>query len=642
MEVAGFIGLTERGPVCVPVVIDSWDAFLREFGRPGGGRQLPECVHHFFLNGGRRCVVVRAMSSASTCAAGSWDALRSAGVPLAYQARNPGRWANQLRGHIDLHSRPLSASVSAQTASNYLWTHEPSVVPGSLLRCTARHRRDGDLHEKLVFVTEVAQEDSGASRLVLDKRLESPWVESDPDQPSINRLEGRIEVITAEVSARVGRSGFFEEFDTLGLHPEHPRFLPRVLAQESRLVRPVVPAGPLEPDFNELGAFAPRQAGTEAARETVREDFFRAPAPAAGDPRQGRPAPLEALLRYENGSGVGERVPQEYSLQLNPISLVAMPDLAHPPQPAFGSLPETAEQEVDDEDPLRFRPCRQAQAQDAGTEERAEPVGYPKLAIGAGAGELVDYQRRLVEWCENHGYSIAVLALAPRASSTDVVQTRSALRSEHAALYGPWIEAAPANDRLGPLQMLPPVGAVCGVVARAEASGGPAAPPANIALEGIVSLVDQELMDPGFLHRERVNLVRQEATDIRVMGSRTTGGDEHSGHLSVQRVLHFLGRQLPIDARWAAFEPNDHRLWRRLKNSLEDRLFRLHRQNALRGASAEQAYFVRCDATTNPAKVRDQGRVVALVGVALAVPSEFIHLQLALLNNGRIALEEAR
>ena len=62
MDVAAFVGLTERGPVATPVVVESWEAFRYHFGRAGGGRLLPDSVRLFFANGGRRCVVVRALN----------------------------------------------------------------------------------------------------------------------------------------------------------------------------------------------------------------------------------------------------------------------------------------------------------------------------------------------------------------------------------------------------------------------------------------------------------------------------------------------------------------------------------------------------------------------------------------------------
>ena len=50
---------------------------------------------------------------------------------------------------------------------------------------------------------------------------------------------------------------------------------------------------------------------------------------------------------------------------------------------------------------------------------------------------------------------------------------------------------------------------------------------------------------------------------------------------------------------------------------------------ALVGATPEQAFYVRCDETTNPPEVRDLGQVVAEIGVAVVRPAEFVVFRLS-------------
>src|ERR1035441_7779701 len=45
---------------------------------------------------------------------------------------------------------------------------------------------------------------------------------------------------------------------------------------------------------------------------------------------------------------------------------------------------------------------------------------------------------------------------------------------------------------------------------------------------------------------------------------------------------------------------------------------------ALRGDTAEQAYYVRCDGSNNPPETIAVGQVLCEVGVAVAAPAEFI------------------
>lgn len=74
----GLVGVTERGPVDVPVLVTSVGEFARWFGGRlrrgddyGDHRFLPHAVEGFFTNGGRRVYVVRTVDSAATRASSS-------------------------------------------------------------------------------------------------------------------------------------------------------------------------------------------------------------------------------------------------------------------------------------------------------------------------------------------------------------------------------------------------------------------------------------------------------------------------------------------------------------------------------------------------------------------------------------------
>src|SRR5690606_40033591 len=50
----------------------------------------------------------------------------------------------------------------------------------------------------------------------------------------------------------------------------------------------------------------------------------------------------------------------------------------------------------------------------------------------------------------------------------------------------------------------------------------------------------------------------------------------------------------------------------------------LWQSGALFGSTAEQAYFVRCDETTNTPETIDQGKLIVEVGLAPVKPAEFV------------------
>ena len=50
----------------------------------------------------------------------------------------------------------------------------------------------------------------------------------------------------------------------------------------------------------------------------------------------------------------------------------------------------------------------------------------------------------------------------------------------------------------------------------------------------------------------------------------------------------------------------------------------LYSQGMLFGATASEAFFVKCDAENNPKYVRDAGQVIIDIGVAPVKPAEFV------------------
>ncbi len=118
------------------------------------------------------------------------------------------------------------------------------------------------------------------------------------------------------------------------------------------------------------------------------------------------------------------------------------------------------------------------------------------------------------------------------------------------------------------------------------------------------------------------------------MGSRTTSPERQWTHLCVRRLIDYLKRQLELDTRWAAFEPNGHVLRRRLVQTVDRRMRRLFDAGALAGRTPAEAWFVRCDEEVNTTADVDAGRVIVLLGAAPAAPSEFIVFRLVHMSDG--------
>ena len=109
---AGMIGVTERGPANVPILVTSYGEYVRWFGERlnradfGDHCYLPHAVEGFFTNGGKRVFITRV--EASGAARASFRAARSRRRQLGRHraaAHRPCRHGNH-RKYADLCSRP--------------------------------------------------------------------------------------------------------------------------------------------------------------------------------------------------------------------------------------------------------------------------------------------------------------------------------------------------------------------------------------------------------------------------------------------------------------------------------------------------------------------------------------------------------
>jgi len=145
-------------------------------------------------------------------------------------------------------------------------------------------------------------------------------------------------------------------------------------------------------------------------------------------------------------------------------------------------------------------------------------------------------------------------------------------------------------------------------------------------VEGVLDLRVNLASDAiGQLYAEGVNCLRAvPGRGIRVWGARTLSDDSDWQSVGARRVFLTMGRWLEQFLAQVAYEPNDIRLWVRIMRELTAYLDSLYQGGALKGRTPEEAFFVKCDAETNPPDVTDAGMVVTNVGVALAAPAEFI------------------
>jgi len=252
--------------------------------------------------------------------------------------------------------------------------------------------------------------------------------------------------------------------------------------------------------------------------------------------------------------------------------------------------------------------------------------------------ELVATQAELVRRAAVHR-CVTVLDAPP--ARTRVKAHAAALRAaitklagpatlRDAALYHPWVRAP------GEARFQPPSGHLLGLVARTDEREGVHRAPAGLELTGVIDLgdaIDDDVQPE--LDALGINCIRAfRGRGLRVWGAHTLTTDAAWRPLSVRRLILTIGRWLELRLTDFAFEPNDSTVWNRLAREVSAYLDRLHAAGALRGRIAAEAYYIKCDAETNPPEVRDAGQLVAEIGVAPLVPQAFIALRLIQRSTG--------
>jgi len=237
---------------------------------------------------------------------------------------------------------------------------------------------------------------------------------------------------------------------------------------------------------------------------------------------------------------------------------------------------------------------------------------------------ITQVQRQMLAHCAEQGDRLAILDALPARAADGVLDQRASLTLGQAepvngALYYPWLRAVGGR-------LTPPCGHVAGVFARADGRVGVFKAPANEEVFGVIDLetgIDNSIQDQ--LNPEGVNCLRAfPGRGIRVWGARTLSRDPNWRYVSVRRLFLTLRRWIDLNMAWAAFEPNDTRLWVRIQRELTTYLSKLLRDGALKGATPKQAFYVKCDIETNPPGLREVGQVVTEIGLAPLAPAEFI------------------
>lgn len=623
-DIAAFVGIAERGPVDVPVPVESWQQFVSWYGGCGAVGFLAYSVRGFFENGGRRCWAVRVASDdpLAGCASAETRLANAAGGAVwRVAASSPGTWGNRLR--LSVRERIARRAHALRCDPHGAWS-EVSSISGFERGTLVRISQPGSP----TIAKVVSGVDPALGRVhwvhpepLLRLRYDAPLAGHDPDRPVL--LETVDYRLLVTENARLLRV-----VEGVSLVAEHARYGPTLFgALRSPLDRASGRASASAPepiviedlrsdlaDVRMLSApveGAPLAGGRDGIAALRVPDFI-------GEPSSPADSPFAAVRRRR-----GLRTVEE----LDEVALLSVPDIhvraiePNPIVPLAACVPD---------------PCLDEQVVELGPVPDAFAEMPPTFSIT----DVFRVQGAMIEQCEHRGDRFALLD-PPYDVSTDamagirgVLDWRGRFDTAFASLTYPWIAVADPVGGPGATRLVPPSGHAGGIFAATDLEHGVHHAPANRVVEWAVGAsvaIGEE--QHGLLNTSGVNALRTVAgRGLRLLGARTMSSDPDWRAVPVRRLMSMIEKALGIALQWAVFEPNGLMTRARATMSVTFFLDGLHEAGALAGSAPEESFYVKCDLDNNPPEQRDIGRLLIEVGVAPVQPLEFIVLRV-----GRVA-----
>jgi uncharacterized protein len=631
-DVAGLVGIAERGPVAVPVPIESYRQFQAHFGDVIGSGYLAYIVRAFFENGGRRCWVVRVASRdpEAGVASAAMVLRRAAASQDVWRVRasSPGTWGNGLIIQVhETHRAQTAADLARSLPTCTVVASTSGFTRGTLVRLTQPppalpiYKVINDVNaaeRRLIWTT-----DSAERRLPYD----APLVGLNAAQPVVlESVEYTIAVTEHGIPVAV--------HDGLTLIPEHVAYGPRLLAGQTtpldREAQRGLPVAPFKIAIDELrDVYGADPLVPRPSRVSVTEDDL---VTGSTDTLTGGRDGLRFLAATDF---TGEEWAPEDSDEIktarrcgfralgeiDEIAVVAVPDILIRPiePPRSAPLP-----------PCIPDPCLPHSSVPVATPAPPQPVELPPVFD---ENDIYRVQADLVQHCEAKHDRFALLdppfdaAHGAALGTAGIRSWRQRFDSNMAALYHPWIRVVdPLRLLRSPTRDVPPSGHVAGQIARTDLSVGVHKAPANAVLDWAQDVTFALGDEPhGILNESGVNVVRPlPGRGLRILGARTLSSDPSWRYVPVRRLVLMVMKAIDHATQWAVFEPNNVETRERVRLSLTVYLSTLWQQGQLAGASIEEAFFVKCDLENNVEDDRAEGRLIADVGIAPAIPFEFV------------------
>jgi len=639
-SVAAFIGVAEKGPVGKAVFISNFAEFVKIFGglikiiKDSQEHYLYYAVRHFFTEGGTKCYVVRVMHysdmeggvKAGTAAFKEFDGIDINGDPispdtaLTVSAINEGKWGEALEVQVENSSKYsllLGEAITGTTNFKEISLKDNSDV------------QIGDLLWIVKEVTGVVQGVTPAGVITFKSPLESGGTGySGTITNEMKVFTPDFKLITTTSSSDVAVT---DDIAPTGITLTSVSGIDGVTLKNGDFINFVVTEA--------LVIVTKISNKTLTTGEKVMVVEFE-PKNFTGKNFQTASSRVYARgfnITVKQGDTILETHENLSMIETNMKDYIGENRLSHESGDSFYIVAERSDDDAVLPDNTAFGALGSGDDGLTGLID-TDYIGSELVHTGLYALDKVKDASILVIPNSSEAVSTAAIAYCegrmdlffimdyPGSTSDTIDAYRGKFSSQYAAIYYPWIKI---NDPFtGRPITVPPSGAVAGIYADTDVKRGVHKAPAGIengyvnAATGIEKVVTKGEND--ILYQEEINVIRKLPEGIVVWGARTISADSEWKYINVRRLFIFLEQSIERGTQWVVFEPNDPALWKSIKRNITAFLKIQWMEGKLVGDTQEQAFYVKCDAETNPPEIVDAGQVITEIGVAPSKPAEFV------------------
>lgn len=266
-------------------------------------------------------------------------------------------------------------------------------------------------------------------------------------------------------------------------------------------------------------------------------------------------------------------------------------------------------------------------------------IGTNDLSYGAAY-----YPYVIASYSKDFSFNEVVNQISNKAPYSDLLTTateESTLQKEERQLKIKGIIATDkeyqgkAAEMEAEMNILPPSGAIAGIICATDRTKGVWQAPANVSLAGVRSL-SEDLTDDDQANMnitsngKSINAIRKfTGKGLLVWGARTLDGNSNEWkYIPVRRLFNYIEESVQKSTSWAVFQPNDANTWVKIQCQIENFLTSLWRDGALAGSTPDKAFYVKVG--LNETMTSDDilnGNLIVEIGLAAVRPAEFIVLK---------------